>query len=348
MKKNKILLFIIMLGLIFIISACASKTSENTSIDQTSENTVTDQEVENNEPLKLTLAGYAAGGSAQIIGEAFNAALGKEFPGSSLSYEPGQGGANEITVSSGKTELGFSFAPMAQFAIEGKPPYDKTYSNLKSVMFYGTADITILTSENTQIKSLSDIASKKIPIKIAMPNKNSMMEIIARSILEQEGISYDNINSWGGKVYFQLGGSPFDMMRDKKLDLIFRVIPTPASDIVEASTVIPLRVLEMSDNTKEKLKKEYGGVPITLTKDNYSFLKNDIKTIGIPMILISSQEVPEDTMYKFTKAVYNQRSVANSLAPSTKVITNETIKNVGNVPLHPGAEKFYKEVGILK
>jgi TRAP transporter TAXI family solute receptor len=77
-------------------------------------------------------------------------------------------------------------------------------------------------------------------------------------------------------------------------------------------------------------------------------LEEDIPTASIVTILITSSDIPDDVVYNVTKAMYGQLDYLYTVHKSFETVTAETIAKVTGAPMHPGAEKFYKVVDILK
>lgn len=298
--------------------------------------------------LRITLAGYSAGGSSSAIGEAIGGAINRNIPGTVFNYEPGQSGANEIKVSQGDTQLGLSSSLMVDAASKGNDPYKKEYKNLRAIAFLHTSDVQVIVDRRSGIRSIEDFKTK--PVRISVDTKNSFMEIAVRAVLNAYGITYEDIEQRGGKVNFSSSTQALEQMRNRQLDARVNASPTPSSLFVDAATTMDLDSLPISEEVIEKVNKQIGTRTVTIPKKAYPFLKDDQQTVGIDNILIASTEMPDERAYAITKALYDNLDYLGTASSTLKKqMTKDSVAVVGrDVSLHSGSEKFYKDIGLLK
>lgn len=297
--------------------------------------------------LKLTLAGYSSGGASAAVGEAIGGAIGRSVPGTVFNYEPGQSGANEIKVSHGETQLGLSSSLLVDAATNGRDPYKERYTNLRALAFLHTSDMQFLIDKKSGLQSVEDFKVK--PVRLATNTKNSFMELLVRESLKSYGITYEDIEKRGGKVYFTNINTALEQMRNRQLDTITMGTLTPTTLFIDVATTLDLGLLPMSKEAIEKTNQAIGSRTIKIPKGAYPFLKEDMDSTGIDNILIVSTDMPDDTAYAITKALYDNMDYLYKVSDTLKQLTKENMASVGRgVILHPGAEKFYKEIGLLK
>ena len=278
------------------------------------------------------------------IGEAIK----KSYPQCTFTYQPGQDGANIITVMTNQADFGIVSSSAAKWAYNGEKPYSSKVDKVRTVAFLHRMPYHFTVTEGSGIQSIEQIVEEKIPFVAAVNTKNSPMEISNRIVLESYGTSYEEIEKNGGKIQYIAPSKANDQIRDNKMDGSLSPLPAPAGNLVELNTSKPLKLLPLSDKAIRAMEEKLGAKPYTIKAGTYSFVKKDIPTASIDTILITSADVPEDVVYKVTKAIYEHLDYLYTVHNSFKDITKETIANVTGAPLHPGAEKFYKEVGILK
>ena len=105
----------------------------------------------------------------------------------------------------------------------------------------------------------------------------------------------------------------------------------------------------MSKEAIDKVNQAIGTRSVTIPKSTYPFLKEDQQSVGIDNILIASSEMSNDTAYAIAKALYDNLSYMYTASATLKQMTKANMVLVGKgVQLHPGAEKFYREVGLIK
>ena len=296
--------------------------------------------------LKITLAGYSAGGVSNAMGQAVGAAIVKDNPGAVFSYEPGQGGANEIKVSRGETELGLSSSILMGPALNGEEPFKQKLPNLRALSFLHTNDMIMIIDGRSGLQSVEDLKTKQV--RIGTHQKNSFMELGTRKFLAAYGITYEDIEKRGGKVFFGPFSRLIDQMRDRKIDAFVEPIPTPTSILIDASATIKLIVPPIAESIVKSEIEKFGFQPIVIKKETYPFMMKDLNTYGVDNILIASAEMPEDTAYSIVKSMYDHLDDLRKVG-YMRQLTPEKMAMVGaGIPLHPGAQKFYKEIGVLK
>jgi len=80
----------------------------------------------------------------------------------------------------------------------------------------------------------------------------------------------------------------------------------------------------------------------------YKFLKSDVPTVAARNILACKADLPDDLVYEITKALHEKNAFLSGIHVVLKGMNPGFMADLGGIPLHPGAEKFYKEIGVLK
>ena len=299
-------------------------------------------------PLKVTLAGYSPGGASAAVGQAIGKAILAEVPGSVFSYEPGMSGANEIKVSRGETTLGLSSSLLVRAAAAGTAPYATKYGNLRGIAFLHTSDVQFIFDKRSGIRSMRDLLTR--PTRLATNTKNSFMELTVRAALQAAGTSYEDIERRGGKVFFTTMRAALEQMRNRQVNVIGMATLSPTALLIEASNTPDLGIFTLDDETIRKTNELVGSRTVVIPKDTYPFQTADLKSAGMDNILITRAELPERTAYIITKALYNHLEAMHEVSVVLKKqMTRQNMADVGRgVTLHPGAERFYREVGVLK
>ncbi|WP_338448116.1 TAXI family TRAP transporter solute-binding subunit [Niallia oryzisoli] len=298
--------------------------------------------------MKVTIAGGSAGGLWSTIGEGIGETLKRQYPGTTFTYQPGQDGANIMTVTSGQADFGIVSAAAAKWAYNGEKPYSSKIDKVRTVAFLHPMPYHFTVSEDSGINSIEQIGEEKIPAVLAVNTKDSPMEISNRIVFDAYGTNYKEIEKNGGKIQYTAVSKANDQIKDNKMDGSVSPLPTPAGNLMELNSSKAIKVLPLSDNAIKHLEKELDAKPYTIKAGTYPFVKEDIPTVSIDTILVTSSDVPDEVVYNLTKAMYENLDYLYTVHQSFEAMTEETIAEVSGAPLHPGAEKFYKEVGILK
>ncbi|MBP1154059.1 MULTISPECIES: TAXI family TRAP transporter solute-binding subunit [unclassified Paenibacillus] len=362
MKMKKLLVTGI-LALALTVTGCAGGNQNNAAATTNPSATTTGNSssapiTDDKKPVNVPIAGQAASGLLSLVGEAVNEMVRREYPGSNVAYEPGNMAGDLVEIAEGtKYPLTLGVASIAvEMAIAGKAPFPKKFdkNNFKTV-----ATIT----ENMQthvfaskefidkykIKTLSDIKTNKVPAKIATNQPGNLMEhTIANALLEGHGITRNELNSWGGKVLDIPNSESYGLYADGRVDIIIVSTWPPDQKILEASRVKDSVLVPMSKKVVDNFVKEYNGKASTIKAGAYEFLKEDYYTVGSDLLILAGHLADNQLTYKVAKGIYNHYDYYQKVHPVFKQFNKEMLSKPTGYDLHPGAEQFYKEVGLMK
>ncbi|WP_249872341.1 TAXI family TRAP transporter solute-binding subunit [Oceanobacillus saliphilus] len=335
--KKIYLLFFIFIGL-FILAACGSGDNSQSNAPSDSQDT-----------LNTTIIGGRTGGAWSVFAEGVAESIRREHDGSIITVEPGGIVENPPTVGTGVVPYGLSYAMTSYAAYTGEEPYTEPYEDLRAVSVIIPSNYyQFLVRANEPYDSIAEIVEQQVPIRLAVDQKGSAGEIMTRNIFQEYGVTYDDIISWGGSVDYLSGSKTFEMMADNRIDAAGDAVSAPSGDIIEAATSMNMKMLPLDSETMQAVAEELGMKSGTIQAGTYAFLEEDIPTISTPAILITHKDIPEEEVYQITQAIYDNFDYLRNVHQEFKNLTEETIMDVGNVPLHPGAEKFFREKGLME
>ena len=190
------------------------------------------------------------------------------------------------------------------------------------------------------ITSIEDLKGKRVSVGDA----GSGVEFNARQILEAYDITFEDID------VNNLGfGDSSDALKDGKIDAFFCTAGAPTTAIVELATTNDINLLAIDDAHAEKLAAAYPFyTTYPIPGGYYKGVDEDVQTVAIKATLIASPKLSEDVVYNLTKAIFdNQKEIASAHAKGEELSLEYAVSGI-SVPFHPGAEKYFKEVGALK
>jgi TRAP transporter TAXI family solute receptor len=301
---------------------------------------------------KLRIATLQMGSSWYVYGGVMGDLLRKELPsGSVIDILPYAGGVGNMNlVSKGDAELGMGFPVTGKWAMEGQMAYDKKMPNLRGLV--GGFDeyfIGIVATKKSKITALEDIAKKKMPIHLVTVTKGSLGEFANRQIMEAVGAPYKTIESFGGKVTHTSFGVITKMLVDGQADIFMQVVTAGHPAMTEIAITADVVFLGLSDEVIKKLSA-FGWGPATLPANTFKGQTAPVPTIGTTTSLIATDKLPNEVAYAVTKALCENRETLAKGHAGLKPFNPQVgwkPENLG-LPLHPGAEKYFKEKGWLK
>ncbi len=252
--------------------------------------------------------------------------------------------ANINAIAGGSLESGFSQSDVATWAYtgtgiwEGKPAVDK----LRAIANLYPESIHLITSAESGISSVADLKGKRV----SMDEPGSGTLVDAKIILDGYGLSEADI-----QPEFLKPDQAADRMRDGAMDAFFFVGGYPAGAISELASQHAVKLIPISCDEAPKICEEFKFfAPDVIPGGTYEGNADDVQTLSVGAQWVTSADQPEELIYQITKALWNDNSRKQLDAGHAKgkAITKETALNGVGIPLHPGAEKFYKEAGLLK
>lgn len=223
----------------------------------------------------------------------------------------------------GNTEAGFK-APLKKIRAIGG-----IYSNY----------IQIIARTDSGIKTLADLKGKRISVGAA----KSGTELNTREILKAAGMSYADL----GKVEYLGYAESVELLKNRQLDATIQSSGLNAAFVKDLSTAVEINIVAIPVEVAKKID-DAAYQSATIPKGTYPNQAADVPTVAIRNMLVTSEAVPEDVVYKMTKSMFEnlpQLIASHSAAKSIELAT--AAKNLP-IPLHPGAERFYREAGVLK
>ena len=300
--------------------------------------------------IELKASASPAGGAWYVGIGAMAKAINNSYPNIDVSIFPGGGLANPMHVENKKADFGIAAHSVIAAAKMGIEPYKKPVTQIAGMLnLHDSTRMHFVVNKASGIKSLAQIAETKMPIRISMSHTAGNSYLFGRWILEEYGISQQNISAWGGKIYTSSPNDSATMMKDGQLDILLWIGPGEAFIIRDMMNSVDLDILPVDEKIIEAVGKKYGlekgVIPATFYDGKFG---RDIVTVSAGTELFIRKEIPEDIVYKLVKAICEHRDDVVIASPFWKTFTPENAGTGLALPLHPGAEKYYKEMGYIK
>lgn len=278
-----------------------------------------------------------AGATAEIVK--------KRFPELEVQVEPGAALVNMEKIRNDKADLGWSMTNVLHDARSGvgqwsgkqtdKPLYVATmYPNVWQLVVPVSSDV----------RSVKDLKGKPV----ALPARgNTSLADGWENILKANGMKLEDL---GPKNYGPVASNA-EAIKNRQAVAAGWFTTVPASFILDLGSVMKLRMIPVSDQEFAGLQKiNPGFVRHTIKAGTYADqgIEGDVQTFQSPTILIASSKTPADVIYRVTKAIVEGRADYEYVTKAMARITAAEMGRDYGMPYHPGAAKYYKEIGVLK
>ncbi len=303
-------------------------------------------------PVHLRIGTMDLGSAHYVYGATFASLWREVLPkGSTIDVLPYAGGVgNALVLDKGDAELGLLFGLACTWAVQGKVAFEKKIDVITGLV--GGIDryyAGIMATKRSGITSLEDVAKSKKPVRIVSQPMGSASETSMKLILQAYGMSYDDIKSWGGSVTPTATGVAQSQMVDGKADVWINMIVAGHPSISELAISTELVFIPMSDEIINKLKV-HGYEKAFLPAKTFKGQDQDVPMLGWPTMLVARKDLQPEVAYALTKALVENKEKLVKGHAALKDFNPEDAWNFKKfgMPLHPGAERYYKEKGMLK
>ncbi|MGB0747499.1 MAG: TAXI family TRAP transporter solute-binding subunit [Magnetospiraceae bacterium] len=304
--------------------------------------------------LNLTISGGNPGGLWSLLGAGMDKAVKAANPNSVITYQATGGGfANIGLLGANRTDLGMVHDAEVKLALDGKPPFQAPITNMKAIGYmYNWAPMHFFlrkdVAEKYNIDSIDDIATAKAPISIGINRSGNITGNVALFMLEQAGLDEATLTGNGGSFVRAGANEQGELMKDGRIELATNGIFIGHSSFRAIDENVDVILLQIPQEIIEATNKEFGTSAYTVPANSYSKQTADVKTIALGAMIVATAAMSDDTAYELAKAFVDHideiRGVHKAMGQlSTELMVSQTV-----LPFHPGAERAYKEAGLLK
>ncbi|KAF0815534.1 MULTISPECIES: TAXI family TRAP transporter solute-binding subunit [Cytobacillus] len=329
MKSTLSKLFIIVAALTLALVGCSqsstSKTNDSGSTDK-----------EKAEEHRLLLGTSSQGGTYYVWGGGWADIIGKNVPGTDIAVEvTGGPNANIQLIENGEMDLGFVTAWLGGEAYNGEGWADKKYTKIRSIFPMYASVMHMYSLKDSGITSISDFDGKNVstgaPGSTSAEAGNGLLEVLGSEPARVNAIPTN---------------TAVDGLRDGTIDAGFAVTGVPGPFMLDLETTHEVQQIGLTeDEMKKALEKYPYWSEATIPNGSYKHQEEDILLPGFWNIAIASSELSEDLVYNLVKTTFEKHEDLLAVDPSAKETLVENVK-YSTVPYHPGAVKYYKEVGV--
>jgi TRAP transporter TAXI family solute receptor len=291
--------------------------------------------------VKLILATGGTAGTYYPFGGAMGKIWNSKIPGMNVTAQAtGASAENVRLVNKKEAELALVQSDTIDFAYNAKEAFKEPLKKMGAIAILYPEIIQIVVGGDSKIKSFSDLKG----VKIGVGAPGSGTEANFRQLCDVYGIKKEDV-----KAQFLSFSESAEQFKDRHIDAFIVTAGIPNAAIMDVAVMQSIRILSLPDNKIAQLTKKYPFLSSTVVPANtYKNQSADVKTIAVSAVLIASSELPEDVVYKLTKALFdNQAELAAGHAKGKELNLKTAAKGV-SIPFHPGAVKYYKEKGIMK
>lgn len=276
------------------------------------------------------------------LGVSLTQIYGKAIPAAKSTVQSTKASAENLNLlQAGRGEIAFTLGDALSDAWKGdeESGFKTPLNKLRGVAAIYPNYIHLVANADSGIKSLADLKGKRV----AVGAPKSGTELNTRAILKGAGMSYKDL----GKVEYLPFGESVELMKNRQLDATLISAGLGVAAVRDLATAIKIVIVPITPDVIAKIG-DAAYQPATIPAGTYEGLGGEVATVAIQNFLATHEGVPADTVYAMTKAMYDNLDQMVAAHGAAKAIKKENGAKGMPLPLHPGAEKYYREAGLIK
>jgi len=300
------------------------------------------------EKIYITISDGVSTAGTMMVAAKWAELITKQVPCVSASATTGSFVANALAVNQKRHTIGQGDPNTLYIATKGRDEKfkGKEPKDLRFINAFHHGAFHIFVPKNHPIKAVKEIATYPCRNVMVVSRLGGTYTWVSK-IFEAYGSSFEDLQKRGGSLAFVDYQGGVDLMKDGQADIMLVHTTIPNSSVMDIDTNPGCRFLEMEPEIIEKLTKLIPGfVPVTIPGGSYRNMPNDYRSIGVYFHHFTHKDVSEDLIYKVTKIFWENVKEFQVLGPWGKAIKLETALRAVNIPVHPGAARFYREKGL--
>ena len=295
--------------------------------------------------VNLVFSAGPTGGTWTPMAAATAEVIKKRFPEVDVQVEPGAALVNMEKMRNDKADLGWSMTTVLADARAGANTWKgKQTDKPFFVANYYPNVWQLVVPLDSDVRKFADLKGKPVALP---PRGNTSLAEGWEWLLRAHGMKLDDL---GTKSYGSIAENS-ELIKNRQALAMGWYTVVPASYVLDLGSARKLRMISLPDDVIQKLRQINAGfVRHVVPKGTYAAygIDEEVVTIQSPTILIASSKAPAEAIYKVTKAIIEGRDAFGNVAASMKGIAAKEMAQSFGMPYHPGAEKYYREAGLLK
>jgi hypothetical protein len=288
----------------------------------------------------LSIAAGPSGGTWHPIGGMIGNIVNRNVPGVRVNVESTEGGVENVRLlGTGQADIGLCIAATALNGYQGDPPYSQSFGNLRTLIAsfqLGYLQMAVL--EDSSLQSVKDIRGHRVGIGPAGHGSIPRQ----REIYQEMGVSFEDFTP----IYLPFRDS-LRSLGDGRLDAAVLYMAPPAPSLIEFGVTNDFRLLPVERETQQRVVEKYPYFVTTTIPSNAYDRGVDVPTVATANVILIREEVPEEAVYQIARALLEHLDEFRAGHPSMQEFEPEMAVLGQVLPYHPGAERYFREIGLL-
>ncbi|WP_430511214.1 TAXI family TRAP transporter solute-binding subunit [Pannonibacter phragmitetus] len=294
-------------------------------------------------PAKAEFINVLTGGTSGVyypLGVALSKIYGEKIEGARPQVQATKASVENLNLlQQGKGEIGFALGDSVKLAWEGNAEagFKAPLNKLRGIAAIYPNYIQIVASKDSGITDLAGLKGKSLSVGAA----KSGTELNARAIFAAAGMGYDDL----AKTEYLPFAESVELMKNRQLDATLQSAGLGVASLKDLATSVPVNMVAVPEDVVTKLGAPY--IAATIPAGTYEGQSADVPTVAVVNFLVTHEDVSDETAYQMTKQLFENLPEMVAAHAAAKAISLDKAITGMPVPLHPGAERYYKEKGLM-
>lgn len=297
---------------------------------------------------KVNIATGTTSGAYYPIGNAMAKIWSDKIPGVKASAQSTEASAANMNFLQQKeVEVAFSMANVAVYSYEGQDNFKgRPNKDLRGMTFLYPNVTQIVVRKDSGINSLKDLKGKRF----APGATGSGTVTNSKEVLGAFDLNFWDKDKSNVKADYVGFTEASELLKNKQVDASNFSGAMPLAAIMDVSNSTDVKLISLEPEMIKKIIAEYPFYyEYLIPKGTYKGQDEDVHTVALANLLVTRADLSEELIYKLTKGIYeNVPDLMNAHAITKNITKENSSKGMGTLPLHPGAVKYFKEIGVMK
>lgn len=298
-------------------------------------------------PSMDLVSGSVEGGwikmAAAIVSQA-----NQSFQGYPITAMSGDAITNPYTVYLGRAQLGLSQGIFLSRAVSGAEPYETPMSNLQAIASLESRAMYFLTDRQNASETLGEMLGDLDQLHLGSLPKSDASTLAMDYVFQAYEREWNqSIELPSSRAYYGERPALSKAFTDEYIDLLVINEALPDPWLKTVMTQREAKLLSLEPEMIEALAAQYDWIPMVIPAGTYPGQSKEVRTVGIKTVLFAREDVPEPVAYELARALYENKAYLETIDDSFKALNVQELAQNLTLPIHPGAQHFYRDVGLI-
>lgn len=303
--------------------------------------------IDNTNPVFTSIAHGSPNGLWFMLSSGVAECLGRTYEGSLMELSPGDNLPNFLRLNERSIDFGLTLTNTVYTGYNGLGSFDESHENVGGVAIFYPSMLQFIVKKDSGITTFDEFIQNKVPLTLSIGIKGGAAYTALETVLIEYDLTLEDLEDWGCKFYPKGLKETGELFSDGVLDGLWLIAGAPTPAVVQMSLNKEMVMVSFPTSLIELLKENHGFSDYSFPAKSYSFVNNDFDSVCVYTMVTTSLEVSDEIAYKVAKSINENIEYLSEIHSALKNLDSEKLLEGMPIPLHPGAEKYYREVGLI-